>query len=485
MKKIYILVIVMLIGGIAMGQLPISYKFNHRDDISYKGADSGIKTYPWNNGILYLGFCYDSLMSKEGFSITFYDTIGNMLWNKVYYSDLYYIYQANDIVTFNNSSFYIGGIVYKDSINQIDRLFAKFDANGDSVFMKIFPDTEQNWLIDMDIYSSDTILFLCAKTLNDADPYTKTVICKVDTFGNIAYTYESQNRLYIPYQILKATDDIYVGGTRSINLPGNLGYIVKVFIDMYNNDLSLDCIFNPSTTTNEYFSKMFIKNNELYLARDVTVFNPPNQNLFYQCRLSRISLDGFVWQSANFGPANYDGATGTFLSIDSNLLVVQIYSKLYFIDDNLNLLLESNDLCSPNYNRGFGGLSILPNKMIAGTGMYYADTISSQDHWNFLTDNIVNFVATATLKINEIKKSDLNIQIFPNPATNSLTLNLAQLKDIQNSTVSIYDIQGKLLLQQKIMQQQTELNISQFAKGIYIVKVNNDKETVQSKFVKE
>jgi hypothetical protein len=56
---------------------------------------------------------------------------------------------------------------------------------------------------------------------------------------------------------------------------------------------------------------------------------------------------------------------------------------------------------------------------------------------------------------------------------------------LQNTTISIYDIQGKLLLQQAISQHQTELNISQLAKGIYIVKVNNDKNSMVSKFVKE
>jgi len=77
------------------------------------------------------------------------------------------------------------------------------------------------------------------------------------------------------------------------------------------------------------------------------------------------------------------------------------------------------------------------------------------------------------------------LSLYPNPATNSLTLNLAQLKSLQNTTVSIYDIQGKLLMQQNIYQLQTELNIAAFAKGIYFVKVTNDKETIQTKFVKE
>jgi len=77
------------------------------------------------------------------------------------------------------------------------------------------------------------------------------------------------------------------------------------------------------------------------------------------------------------------------------------------------------------------------------------------------------------------------IKIYPNPATDKLIIDLQQLKNLQNTTLSIYDIQGKLLLQQEINQQQTELNISSFAKGFYVVKVRNDLDRMVSKFVKE
>ena len=88
--------------------------------------------------------------------------------------------------------------------------------------------------------------------------------------------------------------------------------------------------------------------------------------------------------------------------------------------------------------------------------------------------------------VNGIKESDIKpIYIYPNPASNNLTINLSQLKNLKNTTVSIYDIHGKLLLHQNIQQPLTELTITQFAKGFYIVKVNNNKEILVSKFVKE
>ncbi|MFZ4401991.1 MAG: T9SS type A sorting domain-containing protein [Bacteroidales bacterium] len=77
------------------------------------------------------------------------------------------------------------------------------------------------------------------------------------------------------------------------------------------------------------------------------------------------------------------------------------------------------------------------------------------------------------------------ISLFPNPATDILSIDLRQLSMLQNTTIAIYDIQGKLLLQQPLTQALTELNISSFAKGIYVVKIKNDKQSLVSKFIKE
>jgi hypothetical protein len=103
--------------------------------------------------------------------------------------------------------------------------------------------------------------------------------------------------------------------------------------------------------------------------------------------------------------------------------------------------------------------------------------------------DLVLYRYTATYKsfTNGITENKDNVQlsIYPNPATNNLCINLQQLNDLQNTSVTVFDMQGKLLLQQTITQQQTELNINQFAKGIYVVKVQNEKEIMQSKFIKE
>ena len=78
-----------------------------------------------------------------------------------------------------------------------------------------------------------------------------------------------------------------------------------------------------------------------------------------------------------------------------------------------------------------------------------------------------------------------NTFIYPNPTPDKLYINLLSINDFQNTTVSIYNLQGQLLLHQTVNQEKSEINISHFARGIYVIKLSNADNTFVSKFVKE
>jgi len=75
--------------------------------------------------------------------------------------------------------------------------------------------------------------------------------------------------------------------------------------------------------------------------------------------------------------------------------------------------------------------------------------------------------------------------LYPNPAKNKITIDLQKISDLKNTYISIYNLQGQLLLQKSITQEKTELHINNLAKGMYIVKVYNNNNTMVTKFVKE
>ena len=95
-------------------------------------------------------------------------------------------------------------------------------------------------------------------------------------------------------------------------------------------------------------------------------------------------------------------------------------------------------------------------------------------------DNLIG-CATGTQQLT-IQNSEFII--FPNPANDNITIENTSL-DNQGEMISIYNIQGQLLFQQLMEQQKTEINVSGFAGGLYIVQIKTGNGMQVKKFVKK
>ncbi len=73
--------------------------------------------------------------------------------------------------------------------------------------------------------------------------------------------------------------------------------------------------------------------------------------------------------------------------------------------------------------------------------------------------------------------------VFPNPANSSVTVRIGDVTT--QADLLIYDIYGKLMMQQKTSSSNTTLNISSFASGIYIVRIKNNGKESNLKFIKQ
>jgi len=86
--------------------------------------------------------------------------------------------------------------------------------------------------------------------------------------------------------------------------------------------------------------------------------------------------------------------------------------------------------------------------------------------------------------INESYNSNQSFFIYPNPAKNTITL-LCPAAAIHNRQLSLTNIQGQLLIQQIIREEKSEIDITRLARGIYILKLEDDDKTEVGKIVKE
>lgn len=106
-------------------------------------------------------------------------------------------------------------------------------------------------------------------------------------------------------------------------------------------------------------------------------------------------------------------------------------------------------------------------------GIATATTIKSSIYLFNLagTDALLNYVpnSNVVLNTNENKVKNCNIVLYPNPTTNYIFIQNAPL----DSTYSIYDLTGKMMLKNKINSTEYKIDISSFIKGFYIIIIDN------------
>lgn len=89
-----------------------------------------------------------------------------------------------------------------------------------------------------------------------------------------------------------------------------------------------------------------------------------------------------------------------------------------------------------------------------------------------------------TSGVNEIEKLG-SIKIVPNPAVNSINIELSELK-LDANNISILDLNGKVLITQDLKNQAKQnLDISVIPSGIYFITINTQNGNITQKFIKQ
>ncbi len=110
----------------------------------------------------------------------------------------------------------------------------------------------------------------------------------------------------------------------------------------------------------------------------------------------------------------------------------------------------------------------------------YTFQLRAFDDLHMTTQNVSVQVNVAT-GIENISAANDDISIYPNPATNELNI---ETSNDEVSEIILYDITSRKLLQKEFIKT-INLNISKFAKGIYIYEVRNNSDSYRSRFIKK
>lgn len=119
-----------------------------------------------------------------------------------------------------------------------------------------------------------------------------------------------------------------------------------------------------------------------------------------------------------------------------------------------------------SYSNASAKIDFTIGEVIINTGTDGTNSLTQgfhQTNWNFL--GLENFVP------------NYEAIVFPNPTSDVLNI---RTSSFQNVTYTMYDAQGKLVMQNMLSAEQTPIQVSQLAPGNYSLMLNNEKQLLKS-----
>jgi GH25 family lysozyme M1 (1,4-beta-N-acetylmuramidase) len=152
---------------------------------------------------------------------------------------------------------------------------------------------------------------------------------------------------------------------------------------------------------------------------------------------------------------------------------------------NYGLWIADPDGSSTAQPTNIGGWPTWMFKQYSWTGTVAG--ISSQLDMNVFNGNMTafnNLIGCTATGIVE-KSSNSTLRLYPNPANSFITVEVGSFSSNSEETIAIYSMMGQLVFQQVIQQEQTEIDISGFSRGMYVVRVKTENGPEIKKFLKE
>ena len=300
------------------------------------------------------------------------------------------------------------------------------------------------------------IVFNCSiLSAQQASPQTDTF----DVQKVVPNNYETTNGINAflgPYANTQITYQLIIAASQLTDLVGK--NLVSI---------SFRSTFNANTTWPE--AEATFINYDIYLGQAV---HPANRTLFFA--QNAIGLISLVRSGNLVVPMNAltIGANPNSFSYDLS------FSTPYFYSGG-NLLVEIRHFGTPAFARRVDSV----NPQTPGYGTLFSacwypsntTSINSAFEDNF---SIVNFKAVNLLNTSDFNKND--IKIFPNAVSENLTIE----SNTTISRVKFFNLVGQLILAKELNQKICKLDLSQFAKGTYLLSVENEFGSVTKKVIK-
>jgi hypothetical protein len=480
----------------------------------------------------------DTLINAGGYDIFLakYDVNGNVIWAKR--AGGRYWDQANSVALDSAGNIYVAGYFQSDTITfgsttlinkgTYNIFLAKYDNNGNVIWAKSAGGSSEDYASSVAVdksgnvvltgyYSSASIKFGNNILMNAG--YVDIFLAKYDSNGNVLWAISEggPNNDYATSVAVDALNNIYITGyfySTTINFAstilqneaGNNVFVAKYDVNgnvLWAESAGETAIGQASSIAvdasgNEYVTGYYSSNTINF--GNTTLTNTEDQ--FNDIFLVKYNANGNMLWAKNAGGKDDDQANNVAVDVLGNVYLTGYFNSPTINFGSIPLTSESSyDIFLSKYDangnviwaESVGGKNVDEGNAIAVdktgnifvTGDFLSDTIC------FGTDTLANkgatdiFIAKASYAtgINELSKP-LNISVYPNPALNTITIDAGNLQS-SIYDLRIYDAVCNLILEKNLTNNRTNLDISTFSSGLYLIEVRSEKGVSVEKFVKE
>lgn len=174
-----------------------------------------------------------------------------------------------------------------------------------------------------------------------------------------------------------------------------------------------------------------------------------------------------------------DWETIEMLDSSHSYVMTRMEDQVIWNFDNIMLPDSTTDPVGANGHIFF---RIKPTQFSEGTVIQNRAEIYFDFNPPIITNTFTTTFATP-LSVDDVAPVALNVS--PNPASTSVTVALDGLDFVRDNTLTIYDLQGRVMLSRKLSPTDNNISISEYPSGVYLFELKMNDSVYTTKVVKE
>lgn len=472
------------------------------NDSSLSNGSSMVHPLQDTSGYLVVGQVFINSVPTTYLRFMMLDMLGDTVWTKFYGK---YNHRKRTsvpkIISLGDTNFVFSGINYTDTLGSSTDssliVLYKIDLNGNVLWEFEYGDSGKlNAASDVQQTIDGGFIITGWTTGWGNVNNSSAFLLKVDSTGT-----EEWHKIY------GGNDKV----AHSVDITPTNGYIMAGYIYVSTatkNDIHViktDSLGNPiwsqsygADDDDGYYSYVTDYNNSGdYIITSHIDVNPSNILDDYQGFIARISgVNGsIVWaDTMGINQDSYQDAFGSEVIVLPNGDIVGVGSTYYQITTTevKAWVIKYNSagqlIWQRNFNNhGSNNRNWLYDIKLTYDGGYVACgdasdySISEQFSWVLKLDSMGCQIVNCSVGIEEKISEDVKLLVYPNPSNTIVNFELSETS--KSAELFLFDVTGKKVLVQKINSYSTQIDVSNYPKGIYFYQLIHQKERFSGKLV--